>query len=575
MSKIVFGYQIDIALGQNNLSTTFRAFKNNQTYLLKCFSKKELSHPLILNHFHHEAIEQEKLKNIPNVLHLVEKFQTQHNYYLVYEDCNDWMISQFVQKHGFLPENYALDLIKQIINAYQQLKKQNIQNRDISIHNILKHNNQIYIDDFGFDRLIQFQLLQQNQRQYQLYLAPELFLKNNQIDQLKVEAWSIGIILYYLLFKRYPYDTKNTLQMFKDIQNKAIFIPLNINNISIQCQNLLIKLLFANPSQRLSFNEILNHQVFQIQSENQNKMIQKVQQFSQDPENHWKKSMYMKFKPQIRAQQNKFSLSPTGQQNQTVKKEQEKFLKIPNQVDNVKQIMRSHRDEIIKQNPNYPVFSNQNSNQNQSPSVFTNSSYSSNLYSQPQEPSVTNNVYQSQYQPNQIGAHKMNEEKQDNSPNIIKFSSYVPKNQNKGKFDLSDNNSNQNKISNQNLIPEIKNQSKISDYDSFIVIKSSDSDENQNQNPNIINFNDSQIPDIITNSTTNNQKSNFITQTSLIREPAQQQKPENTVDSNQLKQEIDHLKNVTKKLDILGETLVEIDEPSKMSGSCNALSWQK
>ena len=60
---------------------------------------------------------------------------------------------------------------------------------------------------------------------YQYATAPELFFKNHMNE--KSDLWSLGIILYILLFKRYPWAGKNSDEYFNNISKFDAFIPEN------------------------------------------------------------------------------------------------------------------------------------------------------------------------------------------------------------------------------------------------------------------------------------------------------------------------------------------------------------
>ena len=48
-----------------------------------------------------------------------------------------------------------------------------------------------------------------------LTIAPEI-LKEKNIN-IKNDIWSLGIIIYYILNKKYPYNDKNEISLYDDI----------------------------------------------------------------------------------------------------------------------------------------------------------------------------------------------------------------------------------------------------------------------------------------------------------------------------------------------------------------------
>jgi len=66
--------------------------------------------------------------------------KTKNNYYFVYEFCNGGDLEAKIDKVGFLPENEAYIIYKQILLAFTSLVKLNIMHRDIKPANVLFHN---------------------------------------------------------------------------------------------------------------------------------------------------------------------------------------------------------------------------------------------------------------------------------------------------------------------------------------------------------------------------------------------------------------------------------------------------
>lgn len=76
--------------------------------------------------------------------------RTTNNVYLIYEYCNGGTLEDIIKKKGMLKEDEALELFRQIINAFKTLVKENILHRDLKPSNILMHDNVLKIADFGF-----------------------------------------------------------------------------------------------------------------------------------------------------------------------------------------------------------------------------------------------------------------------------------------------------------------------------------------------------------------------------------------------------------------------------------------
>ena len=49
-------------------------------------------------------------------------------------------------------------------------------------------------------------------------MAPEILHGQNDLICDKSDIWSLGIIIYYMLFKEYPYKGQNEHQIIKSIE---------------------------------------------------------------------------------------------------------------------------------------------------------------------------------------------------------------------------------------------------------------------------------------------------------------------------------------------------------------------
>ena len=86
----------------------------------------------------------------PHIIRFVEILRTASNYYLVYEYCNGGTLEQLLKKKGVLPENEALEIFRQLLDAFRALLKENILHRDLKPANLLFHEGVLKVADFGF-----------------------------------------------------------------------------------------------------------------------------------------------------------------------------------------------------------------------------------------------------------------------------------------------------------------------------------------------------------------------------------------------------------------------------------------
>lgn len=76
----------------------------------------------------------------------------------------------------------------------------------------------------------------------------------------KADLWSCGVLLYALLYGRYPFDAEQKYYVRKIVAAEYV-IPQDIP-VSSQCKHLLRGLLVPNPQHRMSIPEVLSQPWF-------------------------------------------------------------------------------------------------------------------------------------------------------------------------------------------------------------------------------------------------------------------------------------------------------------------------
>jgi len=98
------------------------------------------------------------------------------------------------------------------------------------------------------------------------YIAPEVLLKK-EYDGKIADVWSCGVTLYVMLVGGYPFEDPDEPKDFR----KTIFrilqvqysIPENIQ-ITPECRHLISRIFVGDPAQRITMDEIKNHEWFKI-----------------------------------------------------------------------------------------------------------------------------------------------------------------------------------------------------------------------------------------------------------------------------------------------------------------------
>ena len=221
--------------------------------------------------------EIEILKNLdhPDIVRIIESFNTKNSYILITEYCEGGEL--FDQVKNQLSETQIAVIFKQVLSGLAYLHSNNIVHRDLKLENILIHEIEkskttgedlfnIKIIDFGTARIFDKKRNPQSIVGSSYYIAPEVL---RQKYNKECDLWSVGVILYMFIVGHAPFDGCDDDEITTNIQ-RGIYRKNDRRWIkaSKEVKDLIQKLLTYRPSQRLSAIQALNHPWFKITDSN-------------------------------------------------------------------------------------------------------------------------------------------------------------------------------------------------------------------------------------------------------------------------------------------------------------------
>jgi len=254
-------YKIIKPIGKGGMSTVYLAKDKNLDRLVAI----KLLHPAMSSdEKNRERLKIEALaiarinhENIVNVYNFVNK---DDNSYIVMEYIDGHTLSDFIEKNPINNPELLLSLFLKILKGIDFSHKKNIIHRDIKPENVMiSKDGAIKIMDFGIASIIgevHNLTTTGSIMGSPMFMSPE-HLTDEKIDK-QSDLFSLGIILYWMLTKTYPFSGKNTAQLLNNIlkcqyQNPQMLSPLISNDI----KSIISKILQKSKSMRYESVDLL------------------------------------------------------------------------------------------------------------------------------------------------------------------------------------------------------------------------------------------------------------------------------------------------------------------------------
>jgi len=236
-----------------------------------------------------------------NIIQLLEFFEEEEKFYLVFEKLNGGPLLEHIQRRKFLTECEASTIVRNLAEAIEFLHSRGIAHRDIKPDNVLclstSQTEEVKLCDFdlcsdpAYSYVSSLTTPSLSTPVGSLeYMAPEVvntFIEDDYDDydeeldddslryNKKCDLWSLGVIAYILLCGYAPFQadcgsncgwergetcTKCQELLFSNIkQCRLVFPEHHWAGISSQAKDLIMRLLVKDSAARLTAEEVLSH----------------------------------------------------------------------------------------------------------------------------------------------------------------------------------------------------------------------------------------------------------------------------------------------------------------------------
>ena len=186
------------------------------------------------------------------------------NQYTIAMEKAECSLEDVVTERGFISEEEAIPVIRELLYAIQVMHKNNFIHRDLKLSNILLRNK----NDLSSVTIIDFGETVDRTEEYYIsgivgtlhYMAPEILKKKKYYKP--VDIWALGVISYRLLTGYFPYITEgdNHSKQLKAILNNEVsylrYDNVRLSNKAIDFINCLLE---VDPMNRMNIQTALDH----------------------------------------------------------------------------------------------------------------------------------------------------------------------------------------------------------------------------------------------------------------------------------------------------------------------------
>ncbi|CAD8074619.1 unnamed protein product [Paramecium primaurelia] len=256
--KKIQNYQFSFKakLGKGAYGTVYagRNIIDNKIVALKIVDKKILQTDYASQLIASE-IEIMKLIEDKNIVRLIDVLQSVNNTYIITEFCSGGDLREYLKKRKQIPENDAINVLKDLLHGIKALLKIGIIHRDIKPANIMIHDGIFKITDFGFAKQVDSHIdtIMNSLVGTPLYMSPQILKRQSYTS--KCDIWSLGLIFYELIYGITPWHSQNLVELMAKLDTKPLEFP-TYPKVSEQTIKIIKGCLQINEDKRISWDQL-------------------------------------------------------------------------------------------------------------------------------------------------------------------------------------------------------------------------------------------------------------------------------------------------------------------------------
>ena len=270
-SRLKEKYQITALLGHGAMGIVYAAehLLLKRRVALKCLHPSLLNDEKIALRFHREALSAAAIEH-PNVLQVLDLEATSDGAPILVTELLEGKDLDKCLRQGesFSPER-IVNLLSQTLSALGAAHQQGIIHRDIKPHNLFLSTQQgaehLTIIDFGIAKILEPTPEATALTTRGITIGTPAYMSPEQINaeplDPRADLWSVGVILYQLLYGRRPFDAPSSMGIALNVLKKAPdFSEINdrpgfYQELGELCRRALSKEREGRPASAAAFRE--------------------------------------------------------------------------------------------------------------------------------------------------------------------------------------------------------------------------------------------------------------------------------------------------------------------------------
>lgn len=248
-------------MNRPTVNEKYKCEKDGIPYVLKIIKTSEIVNQKQIDYMFTELENMIALQKSAFSIDLIEYYFCNNNLHILMEYCNGGNLGSYIKSKGTLPiEDIGLICLS-LASGLRDMHALKIVHRNINTDNILmvidpatKELKDVKITDYGFSKMIKEANPSYTVLGTPGYMAPELSDISLGLPSEKIDVYSFGSILHFILQGK-PYNRKAKASI-NEISKELSQLEINQDFLT-ELKRIMIKCIEDNPEKRPSFEQIL------------------------------------------------------------------------------------------------------------------------------------------------------------------------------------------------------------------------------------------------------------------------------------------------------------------------------